>query len=112
MYAIIKTGGQQFKVAPGDTLSIDRLHIEEGTDFNFDEVLLVSEGEGADEVVTVGRPHVAGATVSANVVRHLKGEKIVVFKYKRRKNYRKKKGFRAYLTEVKITDITAATAQA
>lgn len=105
MYAIIKTGGQQFKVAPGETVTVDRLHLDEGAEFGFDKVLLVSQGEGADERVTVGRPTVPGATVQAQVVRHLRGEKITVFKYRRRKNYRKKAGFRAELTEVKVLGI-------
>lgn len=110
MYAIIKTGGQQFKVAPGDVLHVDRLHVDEGSTITFEPLLVSHVREGEAEDVTVGFPTVSGATVKAEVVRHLRGKKVVVFKYKRRKNYRKKKGFRAELTELKISEVNTANA--
>ena len=109
MYAIIKTGGQQFKVAPGDSLTVDRLHVDEGANLSFD-ALLVGDGEGESATVQLGQPTVDGVKVQAEVVRHLRGEKIVVFKYKRRKNYRRRNGFRAALTEVRITGIDGVSA--
>jgi large subunit ribosomal protein L21 len=103
MYAIVQTGGKQYRVQEGDILYIEKLNAEEGTDVNFDQVLLVEK----DGQVTVGSPFVAGATVTATVVQHGKGKKIIVFKYKPKKNYRRKQGHRQPFTKVQITKINA-----
>jgi large subunit ribosomal protein L21 len=104
MYAIIRTGGKQFRAEPGKTLRIPSLAIEPGETVTFDEVLLGSSGDA----VQVGAPLVSGAAVTAEVVRHGRGEKIVIFKHKRRKNYRRKQGHRQGFTEVRINDIRLA----
>jgi large subunit ribosomal protein L21 len=103
MYAVVKIKGQQFRVEPGTTLQVPLLEDEVGSDVTFDEVLMLSDGDD----VKVGTPTVAGASVAAEVVRHGRSRKVVVFKYKRRKNYRRKKGHRQPFTEVNIKDITA-----
>ena len=101
MYAIIKTGGKQYRVTEGETLRVEKLNAE-GTSVTFDQVLLV----GGDEV-KIGTPTVAGATVSADIVREGRAKKIIVFKKKRRKGYHNKQGHRQAYTEVKITGINA-----
>ena len=101
MFAVIKTGGKQYKGAANDTLKIEKLAGEPGEQIVFDSVLMVSEGES----VSVGAPFVEGASVAAEVVEQTRGEKIIVFKKKRRQNYRRKKGHRQELTAVKITEI-------
>ena len=101
-YAIIRTAGFQFRAEPGKVLRIPSLEAEVGSKITFDEVLLSSDGKK----VHAGVPVLKGATVTAEVVRHGKGDKIVVFKMKRRKNYAKKQGHRQGFTEVKINDIT------
>ena len=98
MYAIVEIGGKQFKVAEGDRLYVPRLKDDVGADVTFDRVLLVSGDDG----VTVGAPTVGGATVSAEVLDHVKGDKVIVFKKKRRKGYRVKNGHRQPYTHVKI----------
>ncbi|MFO1459282.1 MAG: 50S ribosomal protein L21 [Verrucomicrobiota bacterium] len=103
MYAVLETGGKQYRVAQGDTLEIERLEVAAGQPFTFDRVLLVNNG-GA---VSVGAPTVAGAKVVADVVEHIRGDKKIIFKMKRRKGYHKKQGHRQELTVVKITGITA-----
>ena len=103
MYAVIVTGGKQYKVSEGDTLFIEKLDVEEGASVTFDQVLLAGEGEN----VTVGAPTVEGATVEAKVVKNGKAKKIYVFKMKRKKNYRRKKGHRQPYTKVEITKINA-----
>ena len=101
MYAIIRTGGKQFRAEPGKTLRVPSLDIEPGQDVTFDEVLLGAN----DGDVKLGAPLVGGAAVTAEVVKHGKGEKIIVFKFKRRKNYRRKQGHRQKYTEVRVRDI-------
>jgi len=101
MYAVIRTGGKQYKVAPDDIIAIEKLLAEAGSSVVFDEVLLL--GDGGD--VTAGAPLVAGASVKADVVEQTRGDKIIVFKKKRRKNYRRRHGHRQNLTVVRITDI-------
>lgn len=101
MYAIFQTRGQQFKVEKGQTVQIPLLDAEPGSKLVFDEVLLTSDG---DKVVA-GTPTVKGAKVTAEVVGMAKGEKLYVFKFKRRKNYRRKTGHRQKYTEVRITDL-------
>lgn len=103
MYAIIVTGGKQYKVAEGDTLFIEKLDAEEGAAVTFDQVLMAGNGED----VKVGAPTVEGATVEAKVVKNGKAKKIYVYKMKRKKNYRRKKGHRQPFTKVEITKINA-----
>ena len=102
-YAVIETGGKQYRVAVGDTLSIEKLAVEPGTGITFDRVLMV----GGDGSTTVGTPLVAGATVQAQVEQQYRGPKIVVFKYKPKKRYRRRTGHRQSLTRVAITAINA-----
>lgn len=101
MYAVIKTGGKQYKVAPNDVILVEKLPVETGSSIEFDEVLLVADDKGQ----TFGAPLVVGATVAATVLEQARGDKIIVFKKKRRKNYRRKAGHRQDLTALRITDI-------
>ena len=101
MYAVLETGSKQYRVNPGDTVEVERLAVEAGQPFTFDRVLLVSN-EGK---LSVGSPTVANATVVADVVEHIRGEKKVAFKMKRRKGYHKTIGHRQELTVVKIKEI-------
>ena len=101
MYAIIETGGKQYRVSAGDTLQVERLPVEAGKTVTFERVLLVNN-EGK---VTTGAPIVAQATVEADVVEHIRGEKTVAFKMKRRKGYHKKIGHRQELSVVRIKEI-------
>ncbi len=101
MYAVIETGGKQYRVQQGDVLFVEKIDAEAGANISFDKVLLVSK-EGN---VVVGKPYVDGAKVEATVVEHGKGKKIIVFKYKPKKNYRKKQGHRQPYTKVKIENI-------
>lgn len=102
MYAVIKTGGKQYKVAEGDKLHVEKLPGDAGDEISFDEVLLV----GGD-TPKVGTPKVAGASVKAKILSQDKGDKIIVFKFKRRKNYRRKQGHRQPYTQIQITGISA-----
>jgi len=101
MYAIVDIAGQQFKVEKEQKLFVHRLNAEEGSKVNFDKVLLVDNGGK----IKVGLPTVSGANVSATVLNHLKGEKVLVFKKKRRKGYQKMNGHRQYLTCIQIKEI-------
>jgi large subunit ribosomal protein L21 len=101
MYAVVKTGGKQYRVAKDDVLKIERLPGEEGDVITLDEVLMIGEGSS----VTVGAPLVAGAAVAAEIVEQARGPKIIIFKKRRRQNYRRKKGHRQLLTVVRVTDI-------
>jgi len=101
MYAVIRTGGKQYKVEEGDILRVEKLEAEKGDTVTFADVLLL----GGDEFA-IGSPTVKGAQVSASVVRQLRDKKILVFKMKRRKRYRRTIGHRQYLTEVRITKIS------
>ena len=103
MYAVIVTGGKQYKVSEGDTLFVEKLGLEEGSTVTFDQVLMTGDGEN----VTVGAPTVAGATVEAKVVKNGKAKKIYVFKMKRKKNERKKNGHRQPYSKVEIVKINA-----
>jgi large subunit ribosomal protein L21 len=103
MYAVLETGSKQYRVAAGDKLEIERLDTEAGKPVTFDRVLLVNN----DGKVTIGSPTVSGAKVTADVVEHIRGEKKLTFKLKRRKGYRKTIGHRQELTVVKITAINA-----
>jgi len=103
MYAVLETGSKQYRVASGDTLEIERLPVEAGKSVTFDRVLMVNK----DGKVTVGSPTVTGATVVADVVEHIRGEKKLTFKMKRRKGYHKSIGHRQELTVVKVKEIKA-----
>ncbi|MBD10442.1 MAG: 50S ribosomal protein L21 [Flavobacteriaceae bacterium] len=107
MYAIVEIAGQQFKVAKDQKVFVNRLSTEEGKNVDFDNVLLIGDGDN----VTVGAPAIDGAQVSAKVLKHLKGDKVIVFKKKRRKGYRVKNGHRQALTEIVIESITASGAK-
>ena len=100
MYAIIATGGKQYKVAEGDVIRVEKLGVEAGQAITFDQVLAVNNGE-----LAVGCPTVAGATVSATVMGEGRGKKIIVYKYKRKTGYHKKNGHRQLFTQVKIDSI-------
>ena len=104
MYAIIKTGGKQYRVSEGDILRVELLEAEPKAKITFDQVLFV-DNSGS---LTVGQPTVKGATVSATVVDQTKGDKVIIFKKNRRHNYRRKRGHRQNLTVLKITNIKAA----
>jgi large subunit ribosomal protein L21 len=101
MYAIFRALGKQFKAEKGKTIRVPRMEAEPGSKVTFDEVLLTSDGDK----IKAGAPLVKGAKVEAEVVGEVKGDKIYVFKFKRRKNYRRKTGHRAKYTELKITDV-------
>ncbi len=107
MYAIVEMAGQQFKVAKDQKVYVHRLQTEEGKKVVFDKVLLLDDNGS----VTVGAPVIEGAAVEAKVVKHLKGDKVIVFKKKRRKGYRKKNGHRQYLTEIVVEGIVAKGAK-
>ncbi|RCS28758.1 50S ribosomal protein L21 [Rhodanobacter denitrificans] len=102
-YAVIKTGGKQYRVQQGDVLRVELLTADEGATVNFDQVLLVGSGES----VTVGAPVVAGATVSATVRKHGRADKIRIIKFRRRKHYKRQQGHRQHFTEIEITGINA-----
>ena len=108
MYAIIESCGKQYKVAEGDVVFFEKLDAEEGKKVTFDKVILVSE----DGKVQVGAPYVKGVKVEGKVVSHGKGKKIIVFKMKAKKNYRRKQGHRQPYTKVEITTIKTATKKA
>ncbi|TPE49976.1 50S ribosomal protein L21 [Maribrevibacterium harenarium] len=101
MFAVIKTGGKQYRVQEGQTLKVEKLAVEAGAAVQFDEVLLVSNGDD----VKVGAPVVEGAKVTAEVVAHGRGDKVTILKFRRRKHHMKRAGHRQWFTEVKITGI-------
>jgi large subunit ribosomal protein L21 len=103
MYAVIKTGGKQYRVAEGDVLRVEKLSAEEGAAVDFGQVLMVANGDD----VKIGAPELAGGKVSATVVRHGQGDKVTGVKFRRRKNYRRTFGHRQQFTEIKITGISA-----
>ena len=101
MYAIIKTGGKQYKVSEGDEIIVEKLNVEEGATVTFEEVFAIVDGED----VKIGQPKVEGAKVTASVVKNGKGPKIRIFKYKHKTNYRRRMGHRQPFTKVKIEKI-------
>ncbi len=107
MYAIVEIAGHQFKVEKDQKVFVNRLATEEGKAVSFDNVLLIADGSN----ITVGAPAIGGAQVSAKVLKHLQGDKVIVFKKKRRKGYRKKNGHRQALTEIVIESIVASGAK-
>ncbi len=102
MYAIVETGGKQYRVTPGDTVAVERLTGEPGESLDLDRVLLVA---GNGDQARIGSPGIEGAVVRAEVVEHIRGEKIIVFRYKSKVRYRRKTGHRQSLTRLRITDI-------
>jgi large subunit ribosomal protein L21 len=105
MYAVIKTGGKQYRVAKNQVIQIERLEGEAGGEITFPEVLMVGGGEGEPRV---GSPLVEGARVTGTLLEQIKGDKVIIFKKKRRKKYRRKRGHRQLLTVVRIADIALA----
>lgn len=102
MYAVISSGGKQYRVAEGQTLKVERLSVEPGSSVDIDKVLMVVDGDQ----VTVGSPYVAGSIVSATVEEHGRGDKIRIIKFRRRKHHQKQTGHRQHYTKLKITGIT------
>ena len=102
-YAVIKTGGKQYRVQQGDVLRVELLNADEGASVKFDQVLLVGSGDG----VNVGAPTIAGAIVTAKVRAHGRHDKIRIIKFRRRKHHKKQQGHRQHYTEIEITGITA-----
>jgi large subunit ribosomal protein L21 len=103
MYAVIKTGGKQYRVSAGEKLKVESLPAEVGSEITLDQVLMVGEGES----VKMGTPVLAGASVKATVLSHGRGEKLRIFKMRRRKHYRKSQGHRQNYTEIQISGISA-----
>ncbi len=103
MYAVIRTGGKQYRVSEGDTLRVEKLNADEGASVEFDEVLMVGNGDD----VKIGKPTLEGGKVTATVVAQARAAKVMIIKFRRRKHYRKQQGHRQYFTEVKITGIQA-----
>ncbi len=104
MYAIIVTGGRQYRVAQGETLRVEKIDADVGADVSFDQVLMVGTGED----ITIGAPLVAGATVGATIRSHGRADKIRIVKFRRRKHHRKQMGHRQHYTEIEITGISGA----
>lgn len=102
MYAVIATGGKQYRVSPGDTIRVEKLYYDEGANVDFDQVLLVNNGEK----VAVGTPYLDGRKVTGVVKAHGRGKKIEIVKFLRRKHHKKQMGHRQAYTEIEITDIT------
>lgn len=105
MYAVVEIGGHQYRVSEGDVLFVDKQGEEAGEDLTFDRVLLINDGEGN---VTVGRPHVEGASVAATLLDNVKADKVIVFKKKRRKGYQVKNGHRQPMSQIEIGEIAAS----
>ncbi len=100
MFAVIETGGKQYKVAKNDVILVEKMAAQAGESVSLDQVLMVGD--------KIGAPLVAGASVAATVIEQIRGDKVIIFKKKRRQNYRRKKGHRQYLTVLRITDIVGA----
>ncbi len=108
MYAVIETGGKQYRVQEGDVITIEKLNVEAGDKVEFDKVLILAD----DKDLKVGAPYVAGATVTGEVVENGKGKKVIIFKYKAKKDYRKKQGHRQPYTMVKIESLGGKSTKA
>ncbi len=107
MFAVVKTGGKQYRVAEGDVIKVEKLEGEAGKKIKLEEVLMIGDGKG----VKVGEPLIKGANVTAEVLEQKKDKKITVFKKKRRHNYRRKKGHRQEITVLRVTKIAATAAK-
>jgi len=103
MYAVVKTGGKQYRVSPGDSIEVEKLPNEVGEQVELDQVLLVANGSGAK----IGRPLVKGAKVKATVTRQAKGRKVIIFKYRPSNRYRRRVGHRQHFTRLRIDEIVA-----
>ena len=103
MYAVIKTGGKQYRVIEGQTLKVEKLDVEQGSSIELDEVLMVADGEN----VKIGAPFIDGGKVTATVEEHGRGDKVTIIKFRRRKHHRKQMGHRQHFTAIKITGINA-----
>jgi large subunit ribosomal protein L21 len=103
MYAVIKTGGKQYRVSPGDSIDVEKLPFEVGEQIELDQVLLLVNGSGAE----IGQPLVEGAKVKATVTRQAKGRKVIIYKYRSSKRYRRKKGHRQHYTRLRIDEIVS-----
>ncbi len=103
MYAVVKTGGKQYRVSPGDSIDVEKLPYEVGHQIELDQVLLVANGSGAK----IGQPLVKGAKVKATVTRQAKGRKVIIFKYRPSNRYRRRKGHRQHFTRLRIDEIVA-----
>jgi large subunit ribosomal protein L21 len=103
MYAVVKTGGKQYRVSPGDSIDVEKLPYEVGHQIELDQVLLVANGSGTK----IGQPLVEGAKVKATVTRQAKGRKVIIYKYRPSKRYRRKKGHRQHYTRLRIDEIVA-----
>ena len=108
MYAVIKTGGKQYRVSPGDKLRVESLDVAEGDSINFDEILMVCNGDD----VTIGSPLVSDAVVSGKVLSHGRGKKVEITKFKRRKHYKRRMGHRQNYTELEIVSVNGVSAPA
>lgn len=102
MYAVFETGGKQYKVSPGELIKVEKLNSNPGSEVQFEKVLMVQKEDGT----MIGHPYLDNVRVVGEVLEHKKGEKIIIFKYKRRKNYRRKKGHRQWYTALRIKEIT------
>ncbi len=102
MYAVVKTGGKQYKVTKGEVIKVEKLQAEVGSEIDLPEVLMVINGDD----ITVGTPFIENAVVKAKVLEHGKDKKVIVFKKKRRKGYKKKRGHRQHFTTIEIQDVT------
>ena len=103
MYAIIETGGKQYRVTEGDTVRVEKLDAETGAEIQLDRVLLVAEGDS----IQVGKPYLEGGRVTAEVAEHGRGDKVMIIKFRRRKHYMRRQGHRQWFTKLKITGINA-----
>lgn len=103
MYAVIETGGKQYRVQVGDTISVEKLGLIEGEEYTFDKVLMVADEAG----VKAGTPYVEGASVTADVIEEGRAKKVIVYKYKSKKTYHKKQGHRQYYTKLQVKSINA-----
>ena len=103
MYAVIQTGGKQYRVSEGDTLKVEKLGADEGASLDLDKVLMIANGED----IKVGTPYVEGGKVTATVKSHGRGKKVTIIKFKRRKHHMKRQGHRQWYTELEITGISA-----
>jgi len=109
MFAVIETGGKQYKVAPGDKIKVEKIDAQEGGNFSFDKVLMIAEERGTgtqkNAEVKIGAPYLNGAEVHGKILKQGRSDKVIVFKYHSKTRYRKKKGHRQHFTEVQITEI-------
>ena len=107
MYAVVQTGGKQYRVSEGDVISVEKLNVEEGSTISLNDVLVI----GSEDGIQVGKPFIEGAAVEAKVLENGKGKKVVIFKYKAKKDYRKKQGHRQPYTKLEIKSIAASGAE-